>query len=185
LTELTAVATKTLEDILAINKNIEALQKQASDARQAAFEPFLAELAKSGQVSHIVIRGYTPGFNDGEPCEHSADYWVNVRAIVGDDMHEDDAYGFSLPEEVLEGLQDERSWDGGRYVDHPGAVEHNTKLCAEHGLVYGQPSGEIMSAIGTVIFDTIEEENETDYFVSFVLVDGKFERFDGDYECGY
>ena len=173
---------ETLTKLKQIGEEVAELQRKAKEARKAALEPFLDELAKSGTVSIITIRGYTPGFNDGEPCEHGADFWVNVERHwdVEVDMTSD-------LEELFGELQDTYTWDS-QYrtrTDLPEAIEANRKLCAEHGHVYDEPSKEIMDAIKAVIFDSIEEDYSTNYYVTFMLKDGKFVREEGDYDCGY
>lgn len=170
MTVLSGVVAESLSKIAVINERITKLAEEAKAARLAALEPFLDVLAASGEVSLIVIYGYTPGFNDGEPCTHSADFLVNVRDVFGEDWH--DRRDIGLPEELIEGLD----W---------GNETRNAELAKEHGHVYAKPSQEIIDAISSVVFDTVEEENGTDYYVAYVLKDGKFEKFEGHYDCGY
>lgn len=172
----------TLINLRTIGAEVAELQRKAKEARKAALEPFLDELAKSGTVSIITIRGYTPGFNDGEPCEHGADFWVNIDQHWRDEVDMTDDL-----EEIFEELQDTYRYDRPSYtrIDIPEAIEANRKLCAEHGHVYDEPSKEIMDAIEAVIFDSIEEDYGTNYYVTFTLKDGKFVREEGDYDCGY
>jgi hypothetical protein len=100
-----------------------------------------------------------------------------------EEIHE--SVGIELPEE-LNDLQRPRVYNrASGYVDVPEAVAHNIDLCQRLGHVYEKPSQEMMDAISMVIFDTAEEENGTDYYVAYVLKDGKFEVSRGDYECGY
>ncbi len=170
----------TLDYLRSISDEVQELRRKAKDARQAALQPFLDELAKTGLVSLIVVRGYTPVFNDGEPCEHSSDYYVNIEGAR--DILEDFDFGDWTDE-----LKHNRVWNpvARTYDDVPEAPEHNRKLCAEHGHVFDTPSEEIMQAIKAVIYDTIEEDFGTNYQVVFLLNDGKFERSDEDYDCGY
>ena len=173
---------KTMNDLRNIAAEVQELQRTAKEARKAALQPFLDELAKSGTVSIITVRGYTPGFNDGEPCEHSADFWVNVEQHWGDEVDETGDLN-----EIFEGLQDTYTWNSlnRTRTDLPEAIEANRKLCVEHGHVYDAPSKEIVDAIKAVLFDSIEEDYGTDYYVTFTLKDGKFVRDEGDYDCGY
>lgn len=174
--------TETLANLKTIGNEVVELQRKAKEARKAALEPFLEALAASGEVSIITVRGYTPSFNDGEPCEHSADYWVNLEQHYGDEI---DMTGDL--EEIWDEFQDTYNWNNQtRQRDYiPEAIEHNRKLCAERGHIYDKPSKEIMDAIEAVIFDSIEEDNGTNYYVSFVLKDGKFVREEGEYDPGY
>lgn len=164
----------TLINLRTIGAEVAELQRKAKEARKAALEPFLDELAKSGTVSIITIRGYTPGFNDGEPCEHGADFWVNIKRHAEDEIDQNEDL-----EEIFEALQGS-AW---RPTEEDKAA--NRAICAEHGHVYDEPSKEIMDAIEAVIFDSIEEDYGTDYYVTFTLKDGKFVREEGDYDCGY
>jgi len=171
---------ETLNNLAAIGNQVLELQRQAKEARKTALEPFLEALAASGAVSIITVRGYTPGFNDGEPCTHSSDFWVNVQNHSAEDV---DMTG-DLEEIELEDYQT-YDREQRRYRDLPGAIERNTAACAALGHVYLLPSDGVMAAIRAVIYDSIEEDNDTNYYVSFVLKDGKFVRSEGEYDCGY
>lgn len=173
---------QTLSNLRTIGAQVADLQRQAKEARKAALEPFLAELAKSGQVSIITIRGYTPGFNDGEPCEHGADFWVNIEQHWGDevDMTSD-------LEDVFYELVDYKNWnrETRQYDVSEKGLRINNEICERHGHVFDTPSAEIIKAIEAVIYDSIEEDYGTNYYVTFILKDGKFVREEGDYDCGY
>lgn len=186
MTALNAAIAASLANIGTINENIARLRDEASAARKAAIEPFLEALAASGEVSLIAIWGYTPGFNDGEPCEHSADFVVNIEQAQNNDAF-DMGIGLDDDFEWAGELRRVSSWDSSArdYKDNPGAFEHNVKLCAENGHVYKKPSDEILKAISNVIFDTVEEEEGTDYYVAYILKGGKFERVEGEYYCGH
>ncbi|MGV1754758.1 hypothetical protein [Agrobacterium sp. CG674] len=168
MTAINTAVAGSLASILAINENITKLQEEAKAAREAALEPFLAALAESGEVSLIVVYGSTPGFNDGEPCTHSYDYFVNVEQARDEDCFD---RGFDLDdlEELL--------------TDEDGCITEESTKAAGH--VYGAPSKEIKTAIGQLIVETVDEEEGTDYYVTYVLKDGKFEKNSGEYDCGY
>lgn len=190
MTDINHMVGAGLTEIYAIDQKVQALLEEAKTLRQQAMQPFLDALAASGEVSLIIIRGYTPGFNDGEPCEHSADFNVNFRQVtdeewIGPDSSDD--FGVEVDDEFWEGWRQERTYDAtlGRYVDDTGAVTANRKLCASIGHVYDAPKKEILDAIRTLIFDTVEAEQDTNYYVTFILKNGKFEREDGEYDCGY
>jgi len=172
----------TLNNLAQIGKEVQELQRKAKQARKAALEPFLEALAASGEVSIITVRGYTPSFNDGEPCEHGADFWVNIDQHWGDEVDMTEEIG-----EIFEGLQKTYVYERPSYtrIEIPEAIEANRKLCAEHGHVFDSPSDEIVQAISAVIYDSIEEDFGTNYYVAFVLKDGKFERTEGEYDPGY
>ena len=189
-TAITEVVAKSMADILAVNTRVEEMLEEAKKTRLAAVEPFLEALAASGEVSLILIRGYTPGFNDGEPCEHSADFQVNLKQATEEEWigpDSDGDFNVGLDDEFWEVFREERRYDStvGRYVDDPGAAQANRELCAKFGHVYDRPKQEIINAIDTLIFTTEDEQMGTDYWVSYTLKDGKFVREDGDYDCGY
>lgn len=188
MNKLSDAAAAALAEVKIIGNEIAALQAKAKQRRLDAMQPFLDSLAASGAVSLIVIRGHTPGFNDGEPCEHSADFWVNGQQIGGDEVLSYGLDGFDTePFEFLEELESTHTWNNveRKSEEVPGAVERNVKLCADHGHVYLPPSADILKAIEELIFNTVEEDSGTDYYVIYVLKDGKFEVFKGDYDCGY
>lgn len=172
----------TLNNLKQIGNEVQELQRKAKEARKAALEPFLEALAASGEVSIITVRGYTPGFNDGEPCEHGADFWVNIDQHWGDEVDMT-----SELEEIFEELHDFRHWDSAKreLVEDEKGLRINNEICERHGHVFGEPSVEILDAIQAVIYDSIEEDFGTNYYVTFILKDGKFERHEGDYDCGY
>lgn len=174
-------------NVVAIGKQIQDLQEQAKKARAEAVQPFLDALAASGEVSIIVIRGYTPSFNDGEPCEHSADYWVNVKQIVDEELHDYGDYGFELPEELVDGIEEERVWNRDKrdYDEFPEVAAANEALAKAHGYVWAPPSQDVMKAIEQLLFEMAEEENGTNYYVTYLLEDGKFVVKTGEYDCGY
>lgn len=184
-TQSAGIIATSLASINAINERITRLQEEAKLERQKALEPFLAELAASGEVSLIVVRGYTPGFNDGEPCTHGADVYINISDIVHEGIA--DSIGLDLPENLEDEILYEKRWNSEtrNYDIDEGILKRNREVCAAIGHVYDKPSAEIVGAINALIFETAEEENETDYYVAYVLKDGKFEMTSGDYECGY
>ena len=176
----------TLNNLKAIGDEVKALQAKAKKARTEAMEPFLQALADSGKVSLIVIRGYTPGFNDGEPCEHSSDFYVNIEEIANEEIL---GYGFEgLPfdTEWLEDIPSTKKYVAGRgYEPIVEGLMEAEKICAEHGHIWYTPDEEIISAISSVIYETIEEDFGTDYWVIFTLENGKMVRYEGHYDCGH
>ncbi|MEZ2132519.1 MULTISPECIES: hypothetical protein [unclassified Sinorhizobium] len=186
MSQLSETVAGSLKAIRDINDNIERLRKEAKAARAAAIEPFLESLAATGEVSLIVVYGYTPGFNDGEPCVHSSSWHVNIEGAQDDDLFDLDL-DLDLPEEITKGLKPDRSWDSAKsdYVTNVNARAENIALCRKHGHMFLKPSDTIMKAISDVIYDTIEEEKGTNYYVTYTLKDGKFEKSEGYYYCGY
>ena len=181
----TAVA-DALAAVAGIGAEIKALEEQAKLRRREALEPFLNALAASGKVSIITVRGDTPGFNDGEPCEHSVSVFVNIAEHAGDEVGNygfDDFVKFRSIDEDGEAVD----LDSEEFYELLGEGDDAEKLaiCNAAGHIYEKPSAEIMAAINTLILTTAEEDNDTDYFVTYVLKDGKFAVMTGAYDCGY
>ena len=65
-------------------------EQRIADRRRELTNPFLIALAASNQVTLITIRGWTPAFNDGEPCVHVQDVLVNVRQHLEDECNPSD-----------------------------------------------------------------------------------------------
>ena len=85
-----------------LNKLVE-LKKQYREAVRKDAQPFIEEAVKQffdkhGDVVKAVrLRGYTPGFNDGDPCVFSLrelELKLKKEALeaYGDDTYEDDSY---------------------------------------------------------------------------------------------
>lgn len=132
------------------------------------------ELANTG-ISTIYIYGYTPGFNDGDPCEHTTDFYVNVERVW---LNELDGVRminrYALPKGVS--LDD----------DDCDNEEEAQKIVESAGVQWQDPrDGDVNWAIGNVLIPMLDKEFETDYQVLFVIKDGKVERYHEDYNCGY
>lgn len=173
--DLSDVVAKSLEEISAIDDHIAALAEQAKQARLDAMKPFLDVLAKSGLVSIITVRGSTPGFNDGEPCEHSYETYVNIAD------HADD----EIDTKYIDDAEDFYGTLESRHASTEGFRERNREKCAAIGHVYDRPEKKVMDAIETLITETVDADNGTDYQVTYVLKDGAFEVHTDDYDCGY
>lgn len=53
---------------------------------ESAFEPTMLGILSNPDINRIIVLGWTPGFNDGEPCEHSTQSYLNYT-----DREEEDA----------------------------------------------------------------------------------------------
>lgn len=184
-----------LDAAMRLGADINDLYAQAEQSRKAAVQPLLQHLAASGAVSLIFVRGYTPGFNDGEPCTHSHECWVNIEALTDiyserDDDDEDkdaerddglDNLGF------MKDIQADSHYDRQKRSQHANlaARAHNRELCSKHGHVYDSPPDEVISAIEAILAATLDEDLDTDYWASYTLVNGAFVRDQGSYNVGY
>lgn len=171
---------KPIEEINSIGADIARLTEEAKRKRFDALIPALDAITASGEVSVIVIRGYTPGFNDGEPCKHSADAFVNIMEAIKflDEVGEFEG----IPKKMADSLVDILD---ASYACDPAKVEENEKICREYGHIYKAPSDSIQSIIYNIIFPVVEDENDTDYYVLYLFKDGAWSIKKGEYDCGY
>lgn len=172
--KINQVVNGTISELLSIQQRVDELLQQAEQLRAAALQPLLQWLAESKTVSLITVRGYTPSFNDGEPCEHTSDCYINVRQHVYEEIPFPSSE--SIEEELLEDYL---------YTPSTEALQHNASVCEKHKHVYDLPPQEIISAIHNVIYESIEKQYSTNYIVQFVLRDGRFERTDDDFYIDY
>lgn len=83
--------------MLDINKLDEQIQLQVSELEKlysVAHDTLLEWLESEKTVSIITIRGYTPSYNDGEPCEHSSTCYVNLSEHSYEEIE--------VPEDVIQ-----------------------------------------------------------------------------------
>lgn len=151
---------KTYDDISAIvktkkeSKNNKITQKELCQIVDLILTKF--------NLKVLYYRGYTPGFNDGDPCVHSfevaisRDYFISNLSFTGDDIHsftklESTFYHNAPEQEPFDEETSKEFWDTlNYYLDD-----------------------EIVS-----IFDTNNE-------ITFHKIDGKVELFRDDYDCGF
>lgn len=91
----TPVIIGTKDEFLSAQKKHE----EAETVRQKAREQYLTEsigrlFGFLPALEQIIVKGYTPGFNDGEPCTHSQmDPYINGVDEYGDRDEDDDSDG--------------------------------------------------------------------------------------------
>ena len=112
-------------------------------------------------LNFVMIRGWTPGFNDGEPCTHSQETFVG-RISWG--CYQDFS-DYELYDEF------EVEFDEGDNV-----VSHINSECKTLDQVYEQL--EAYSEIIERVFDT-------NFEIQAKLVDGKVVVTEDEYDCGY
>lgn len=153
---------------MSLEKKIEAFEKareelQAEEDR--LFDSVVEEIIrKNDNVKLLICTGYTPGFNDGEPCEHSQSWDINYL----EDFYEDDEEEWY---DQLEGI--------GFPLDKVGGVILN-KLPE----IPWQEANKIIKPIYSVE-DSLTRKHGTDFRVYFFMKDGKLTRVHEDYDCGY
>lgn len=173
-----------------------ALLKTLSDAVVPVFEA----IAATGEVDIIYVYGYTPGFNDGDPCEHSTTVLTNLGEIFGEEKQEEYFLSeeFDLEDdevgELLEGLDNvpyvSRYTDG--VTDEQIAQYEADKkvfhdeLSKALGVRWESPAdADISKALETIVVPSLDREFGTNYQVLYRLKDGQFVRTDDEYECGW
>lgn len=157
--------------IIQIRADVEAATQAATLAKRTARIPLLEAIAESGEVGIFVYRGYTPGFNDGEPCEHGYDWYVNLKEIQYEEILD---YGFGgLPEEVttLAEMIEEQEYD---------LEEISEKL----RLPIEKPSNEIYKGCA-LLADLLDDEHPTNTWHIYLFRDDNYVEFTGDYDCGH
>lgn len=147
----------------------------------------LADIAKDvfnevDGLKKFVVLGYTPSFNDGEPCEHSSIYgfgnyhWEEsykkdgTYYLSSDDIGEREEFGeFFELEDV--GLYDETD-----------APLDNPVVYANSGVAEKDKAYKLIGALD----DVCEMLYHTNYVVYFTLnEDGSVDVEQDDYDCGY
>jgi hypothetical protein len=126
---------------------------------QDAFQPGLQYIAENygNDIDIITIIGYTPGFNDGEPCEHSSDYmfgYSDLENYGGEYLMED---WFEDQEELIEKL-----------------LEKEVKVPAE-----------VKTFVATALDEYFEKKLGTNYRVHIIFENGTYRIEEDEYDCGY
>lgn len=143
------------------NSHLTAIRKLVKDHGDEMVTGFFETLfAENKNLDVVLVYGYTPGFNDGDPCTHTQ-YSVYDAEEINDTF---DFYDY---------FSDEDEDD----------VDEKTSKLNEH--LSTKDAYEIESKI-----DSIEELLERVYDTNFYLCvlrkeDGSIEINTGDYDCGY
>jgi hypothetical protein len=178
------VIATTLQEISNAKQEYERLMQQA-------VEPVLKAIAESGQVSHLVVIGFLPGFNDGEPCEHTVNSYVNIQEMISEELFD---RGISVLNEVFDEDFIEKMDDVG-YIPTYRELNEEEKtflqtaeqICEEKGALFERCSDKaILNAIDAIIVPYLDSVHQTNYQVAFVFnKDGTYKKFVDDYDCGY
>lgn len=145
---------------------VEAATAAYQETIKTALDSLLKALAESDDISLIAVIGSTPGFNDGEPCTHSADYYVNGDIVEA----------VSQVPELFE--------VAGIEIDDPHEV---TTELERLGFQMADPANdkELYRAIDAAVIPALDQEFGTNYAVLYVFRDGMYSRYHTDYDCGY
>lgn len=88
-----------LQEVLSFRQKIAEFEAELRKSAETNLAEIFKELFDKHQgLRKIVYQGYTPSFNDGEPCEHSSQgsvcnvHWKTYPSgnkwLTGDDLHE-------------------------------------------------------------------------------------------------
>ena len=140
------------------NRLIAEAKGKYAKAIQDAIDPGLKYIAETygEELGIISIIGWTPGFNDGEPCEHTTEHLYGYSAL--------DSYG-------LEHLVEE--WfDTDRYEE-----------LLEKPPV--SPAKEVKEFVYGALENWMNEKYQTNYRVHVIFENGTYRIEDDEYDCGY
>lgn len=148
------------------------LQAEIDSILEDGIEGFLEDYKNVEKPLHIYIQGYTPGFNDGEPCVHSVSYAIGFKQIVWEEYTLQEPHMFEdiMDEEALEKLE----YDDDGEFDYSVFVDKND--LEVRGL------DEILDQL---IVPCLDKMYHTDYQVLITLYRGTIKVKHDDYDCGY
>jgi hypothetical protein len=179
---------------------VEAVQTKEAELLQLltdSVSPVLEAIAQMGTVGVIYVYGYTPGFNDGEPCEHDAYQLIGLSGIDGEEKLDEflsTAGLYDTESEALSALEElpyKSKWqdDSAEEIAEYEATKARlySELATDLGLT---PEGDydskvVNSAISNVVIPALDREFTTNYQVVYIFKDGTFTRHVDDYDCGY
>jgi len=148
-----------MNKIAETTKSIQMAKEAYTMALKEAVEPTLKHIAETygSEIDIITIIGYTPGFNDGEPCTHSSDWGFGYKYLEDfclesymEDWFEDD-------EEKIEELMNKE-------VTVPT---------------------ELKEFVRDVLDPYFEDKMVTDYRVHIIFENGTYRIEEDEYDCGY
>lgn len=129
------------------------------------------ELKSIPGMNKIIVKGYTPGFNDGDACTHSSEVYFNKRYDFGE-IAEYGIYGLAeflgAPEEFLEDEDELYNWDEISNVN-----------------TYDDANEVKVNELASLLDDIIEKTYYTDYIVYIDLTTDEPTIKHEDYDCGY
>lgn len=147
----------------------------------------LADIAKDvfsevEGLKKFVVLGYTPGFNDGEPCEHSSIYGFG-NYHWRENWNKDGTYYLSSDEiGEREEFAEFFELEGTDLYDETDAPFDNPIVYANSGVVEEDKAYKLIGALD----DVCEMLYGTNYVVYFTLnEDGSVDVEQDDYDCGW
>lgn len=174
-TEQTKSFGKKTEDFKVAQKELKKqrklLQKEAGTLAKEIAEAFLRE---EPSIKVFTVCGYTPSFNDGDPCTHSSDLYLNCLEESGT------KFSYDEPEELFEvfgkeALVREEKYDSYYFKDDPE---------------YGSEEYKRIDKKSTLLFEILDAYLEDRYDTNYALncwldKEGNFNWEEEEYYCGY
>lgn len=159
-----------LQEVLNFRKQIQAFEEELRKSAEGNLSEIFKELFDKHQgLRKIVYQGYTPSFNDGEPCEHSSQgsvcnvYWRTYSFgpyLSGDDLAEQYEDFFEL--------------DSDKETQH---IEHSNIACVD--LSAAEQDVNALTEVIDIVYGT-------NYQVLITLEDDGSVTIESDeYDCGY
>lgn len=130
------------------------------------------ELKEINGMNKVVIKGYTPCFNDGDACTHSSSVYFNQRYDFGELAEDDSISGLAeflgAPEEFIYGEDDLYNWEDLNSVN-----------------TYSAEDQDKINSLVSMLDDLIERIYDTDYIVFIDLTTDEPTISYQSYDCGY
>lgn len=167
-----------------MNKQVAALKAQVVEQGTEG----LAEIAKDvfdqiNGLKKFVIVGYTPSFNDGEPCEHSSFY--GFGAYHWRENWQKDGTYYLNGDEVAERAYFAEFFDLEDFEFYESVDNPDTPIVYANSGVAANDFDKAYSLIGAMD-DVCEMLFDTNYAIYFTLNDdGSVTVQQDDYDCGY
>jgi len=148
-----------MDKVAETTKAINDAKDAYSVALKEAVNPTLEHIAKEygNDIDIITIIGYTPGFNDGEPCTHSSDWGFG--------------YGY-LEDFGLESYMEDWFEDDEEKIEE--LMNKDIKIPKE-----------LREFVRDVLDPYFEEKMVTDYRVHIIFENGTYRIEEDEYDCGY
>jgi len=142
------------------SRQLAALRKKINDILDKGIAQFLIPYSNSKEPLYIYIQGYTPSFNDGEPCIHKS-YVYSADEIIENEIleYDEDLFGDITKEQLENSRPYPTDKDGFILSDFFQALE--------------------------AVEEALEFQYSTDYQVLITLQNGNVTYVRDHFECGF
>lgn len=160
-----------LQEVLNFRKQIKAFEEKLRKSAEGNLSEIFKELFDKHQgLRKIAYQGYTPSFNDGEPCEHRSRGSVcNVRWYEFRDGRR-----WLTGDDLAESCEDFFELESDKETQH---IEHANIACVD--LSAAEQDVNALTEVIDIVYDT-------NYQVLITLEDDGSVTVESDeYDCGY